>query len=357
MSEGDSAVDVPGFERIAIVGLGLIGASIALATRRARSARTIVGVDRPAILRKALEREVVDFASEQLDIVAGADLVILAAPVQQNVELVSQVSRHVSTATLVTDVGSTKRATVEAAGRLRGSLTFVGGHPIAGAASCGIDSATADLFSGRRWVFTPDGGTPPEALGRLCAFVRTLGAEPHVMSAAEHDLVLTFTSHLPQLAASALMRVAGEGAGEAGLAFAGPGLVDTTRLAGSSFGMWRDICVTNADNIRAALDELIGALDDLKAHVAAPLSLEQSLHRRADVARTAVRGGPAPRRWGWFDERPRVISHAHRHHCTCRPSASRIRPRAGLEEPDQPRPGGGRARRGAHHVDERAGGR
>jgi prephenate dehydrogenase len=294
MSEADSALAGAGFERIAIVGLGLIGGSIALATRRARSATAIAAVDRADVLRKALERGAVDVASERLDIVAGADLVILAAPVQQNVELVRQVSRHVSAATIVTDVGSTKRVMVEAARGLGGSLTFVGGHPIAGAASCGIDLATADLFSGRRWVLTPDGGTPHEALARLCAFVRTLGAEPHVMSAAEHDRVLAFTSHLPQLAASALMRVAGEGAGDAGLALAGPGLVDTTRLADSSFEMWRDICLTNADNIRAALDELIGALDHLRAHVAAPRPLEQ-IFGEAQIWRERVCAAARPR--------------------------------------------------------------
>ncbi len=275
MSEADSGVAGAEFERIAIVGLGLVGGSIALGIRRARPATAIAGIDRADVLRTALDRGVVDVASEQLDSVARADLVILAAPVRQNVELVRQVARHVSPATIVTDVGSTKRVMVDAARGTGGSLTFVGGHPIAGAASRGIDAATADLFSARPWVLTPEGGTPPEVLARLCAFVRTLGAEPHVMSAAEHDRVLAFISHLPQLAASALMRVAGEGAGDAGLELAGPGLVDTTRLADSSFEIWRDICLTNADNIRVALDELIGALDHMKTHAATALPLER----------------------------------------------------------------------------------
>jgi prephenate dehydrogenase len=275
MSETDLAGVAAGFDRIAIVGLGLIGGSIALAIRRARSEITIAAVDKAEILRKALERGAVDVASERLDIVEGADLVILAAPVLQNVDLLKEVSLYVAAATIVTDVGSTKRVMVDAARDLGGSLTFVGGHPIAGAASCGIDSATADLFSGRRWVFTPDAGTPREALARLCAFARTLGAEPHVMSAAEHDRVLAFTSHLPQLAASALVKVAGEGAGEGNLVLAGPGLEDTTRLADSSFQMWHDICATNADNIRAALDGFVGVLNHMGAHIAAPRPIER----------------------------------------------------------------------------------
>ncbi len=277
MSEVDSAPDDAGFERVAVVGLGLIGGSIALAARRARSAAVIVGVDNEAVLHNALARGVVDLASERLDIVTGADLVILAAPVHENLKLVREVVPFVSPAALVTDVGSTKRAIVEAASALKGSLTFVGGHPVAGAASSGIDSATADLFTGRPWVLTADAGTPREAVTRLCAFVRALGAEPHTMSAAEHDRVLAFTSHLPQLASSALMRVIGNGAGERGLELAGPGLMDTTRLAESSVEMWRDICATNADNISVALEELIGTLDRLRAHITDPGPLEQVL--------------------------------------------------------------------------------
>jgi len=297
MSDGDSALDDGGFKRLAIVGLGLIGASVAMAARRARSVTAIVGVDNAAVLHKALARGVVDGASERLDIVTGADLVILAAPVQENVRLIREVARYVSADAIVTDVGSTKRAAVEAAADLGRSLTFVGGHPIAGAAACGIDSASADLFAGRPWVLTADGHTPPEALARLCAFARAVGAEPHVMSAAEHDRVLAFTSHLPQLASSVLMRVAGEGAGESGLALAGPGLVDTTRLAESSFGMWRDICLTNADNIRVALDELIGALDGLRAYVDAPEPLERIFSEAQtwrERVRAASRSGVLP---------------------------------------------------------------
>jgi prephenate dehydrogenase len=287
------------FDRVAIAGLGLIGASIAMAIRRARAASAIAGIDNSEVLRKALERGVIDAGSERLEIIEGADLVILAAPVGRNIELLGRLRPHVTPATIVTDVGSTKRTTVAAASALAGSLTFVGGHPVAGAASGGIDSASADLFIGRRWVLTPDRDTPPEQLARLLAFIRTLGAEPHLMDAAEHDRVLAFTSHLPQLAASALMRVVGEGAGEAGLALAGPGLADTTRLAGSPFGIWRDIWLTNEDNIRAALNALIGTLDRMRMENAAALQLEEvfseaSMWRERAVA-AARPGVPNPR--------------------------------------------------------------
>jgi len=276
MSGRSPGSEPPGFGRIAIVGLGLIGASIALGIRRADPEVAIAGVDTADVLREAVARGVVDAASEHLDAVAGADLVILAAPIRQNIELVRLVSRHVSAAAIVTDVGSTKRAVVQAARSLGRSLTFVGGHPLAGAASGGIASASGDLFVGRRWVLTPDGGAPREAADRLCGFVRRLGAAPHVMDAAEHDRVLAFTSHLPQLVATALICTVGEGTGPSGLALSGPGLADSTRLAGSPYDIWRDICATNADNIRAALDALVAALDRVRPDATAPLPLQRA---------------------------------------------------------------------------------
>ncbi len=293
MSGRDQADDASGFDRIAIVGLGLIGASIALGVRKANPAAVIAGVDAADVLREAVDRGVVDRASESLDTVAGADLVILAAPIRQNIELVRLVSRRVSAAAIVTDVGSTKRAVVQAARGLGGSLTFVGGHPLAGAASGGIASASGELFVGRRWVFTPDHGAPREAVNRLCGFVRLLGAVPHVMDPAEHDRVLAFTSHLPQLAATALMCAVGEGAGPSGLALSGPGLADSTRLAGSPYGIWRDICLTNADNIQAALDALVAALGRVRPDAAAPLALQRAFSdARAWRERSLVAIGP-----------------------------------------------------------------
>jgi len=276
MNSRDPGMDAPGFDRVAIVGLGLIGASIALAIRRANPAAVIAGIDTTDVLRQAEDRGVIDSASGQLDAVAGAGLVILAAPIQQNVALIPLVSRRVSTDAIVTDVGSTKQAVVQAARGFAGSLTFIGGHPLAGAASGGIASASADLFAGRRWVLTPDDGAPRDAVDRLCSFVRLLGAVPHVMDAAEHDRVLAFTSHLPQLVATALMCTVGEGVGAAGLALSGPGLVDSTRLAGSPYDIWRDICLTNAGNIRAALDAFAATLDRVRPDAADPLPLQHA---------------------------------------------------------------------------------
>jgi prephenate dehydrogenase len=253
------------FERIAIVGLGLVGGSIALAARRRWPQALVIGVDLGRVLEQAVERHAIDVASEELMIASEADLVILAAPVRENVRLLASLPEWVGRDAVVTDVGSTKRAIVGAARALPPRLAFVGGHPLAGAARGGIEYARPDLFEARPWLFTPDGEPRGDALGRLSAFVEALGAVPRVLpSAAAHDRLLALLGHLPQLTASALMSVVGEGAGDEGLALAGRGLMDTTRLASSPAEPWKDVCATSADEIGAALDTLIGVLQSLR---------------------------------------------------------------------------------------------
>jgi prephenate dehydrogenase len=154
---------------------------------------------------------------------------------------------------------------VEAAHGLGEAVTFVGGHPLGGGARGGFEFATAGIFARRPWIFTPSDTTPANATSRLFGFARGLGAVPATMAAAEHDRLLAYVSHLPQLAVSALMEVVGAAATEKGLARAGQGLVDSTRLASSPASVWRDICATNADTLGAALDHLIERLTELRA--------------------------------------------------------------------------------------------
>lgn len=255
----------PPFDRVAIVGLGLIGGSIALAARQRWPSCLVIGVDRKEILEKAMVLHAIDVAADDPVVMAEADLVVLAAPVEQNIDRLADLERHVATPAVVTDVGSTKRTTVEAARQLPARFTFVGGHPLGGAPRSGIEHARPDLFVKRPWLFTPDGAAAEGVVERLSGFVRALGAEPHVVDAAEHDRLLAFVSHLPQLAASALMHVVGDQAGERGLAFTGRGLFDATRLASSPPDIWRDICRSNADAIGEALDGFIAELQVLRA--------------------------------------------------------------------------------------------
>lgn len=264
----------PDFRRIAIVGVGLIGGSIAFAARRMFPDATIVGVDRDDVVVAARQLGAVTQASTSLDGVRGADLVVLAAPVQANLTILSSLPDLVSPATLVTDTGSTKRAIVAAAATLGKAITFVGGHPLAGAARGGIEASRVDLFERRPWVLTPTSTTVRSHVDRLNAFVRALGAQPLELDAAEHDRLLAVTSHLPQLAASALMHVVGEAVGSAGLALSGGGLADTTRVAASPARIWTDICATNTDELLPALDRLIDTLTRARSDLKDGRSIE-----------------------------------------------------------------------------------
>lgn len=255
----------PIFQRIGIVGLGLIGGSIAFAARELWPDSLVIAVDNKDVLETAMRLHAIDVAADDLFVLAEADLVVLAAPVRQNLAILERLDECVSQAAVVTDTGSTKREIVRAAAHLPPRFTFVGGHPLGGAAASGLEHARADLFKGRPWLFTPASDAAGPALEKLLDFARALGADPRVIDATAHDRLLAFLSHLPQLTASALMQVVGENVGDEGLRFAGRGLVDTTRLASSPADIWRDIAFTNADELGPALDQLITLLTEMRA--------------------------------------------------------------------------------------------
>ena len=238
-------VDAP-FRRIAIVGVGLIGGSIAKAALRAWPDVQIVSVE----------------AADGIAKIAGAELVVLAAPVLANIARLTELPAHLSRGALVTDVGSTKRLIVAAAGAIPG-LTFIGGHPMAGGEHGGSANAREDLFDGRPWILTPTAGQSSAAPG-VEAFVTRLGGVPHVMTPELHDRLVGAVSHLPQVTASALMHVVGTLAGDAGLEVAGRGLYDSTRLAASPPGIWKDVAATNGDVLRDAIDMFIATLQDVR---------------------------------------------------------------------------------------------
>jgi prephenate dehydrogenase len=264
----------PVFERIGIVGLGLIGGSIALAAREIWPAALVIGVDRKDVLERAMQLHAIDVAADDAVVLAEADLVILAAPIQQNLDVLRELPENVTGSAVVTDTGSTKRAVVEAAAALPDRFTFVGGHPLGGAARGGIDHARPDMFSGRPWLFTPGKGHDTQALEKLKSFVTGLGAVPQILSPDDHDRLLAFISHLPQLTVSALMHVVGDAAREEGLSLSGRGLQDTTRLASSPADIWKEVCATNADEIGSALDALISVLRQLRADLQTGKSID-----------------------------------------------------------------------------------
>jgi prephenate dehydrogenase len=270
--------DYPPFTRIAIVGFGLIGGSIALAARKRWGDARIVAIDRQDVVAAALRSKAADDGSEDLSVCAGADLIVLAAPVETNTRILCELPKIVSGVTTVTDVGSTKRQITESARCLPSHVQFIGGHPLAGAASGGLAAARSDLFADHPWIITPL-ADPPSSVDALSRFIEGLGARVHRMSPDAHDDAFAYLSHLPQIVASALMHVVGEKTGEAGLALAGRGLRDTTRLASSPADIWRDIAASNRDNIEPAIDQLIDVLQRMKSGSdAIALTFESAAH-------------------------------------------------------------------------------
>jgi prephenate dehydrogenase len=271
--------DAP-FHTIAIAGLGLIGGSIALAVGERWPSIRIIGVDRPSVLAHALGSGAIERGVATIDEIGAPDLVVLAAPVRQNAELLHRLAAMAGDSTdpslrttIVTDVGGTKRDIVAVATSLGAGYPFIGGHPIGGAERGGFGFARPDLFAGRPWILTPGENTPADALAKVEEFVAGLGARPARLRPEDHDRLMAYISHLPQLTASALMSVVGSRAG-AGLKLAGRGLVDTTRLASSPATVWKDISVNNADFIGEALDTLIVALTELRSDLQRGNTLE-----------------------------------------------------------------------------------
>lgn len=255
----------PPFERIAVVGFGLIGGSFGMAIKQQWPSVLVIAVDRKDVIETAMRMGAADVGGDDLVLAADAQLVVLAAPVCTNIRLLAELADHVPGEALVTDVGSTKIETMKAAEALPARLPFIGGHPLAGAAVGGIAAARPDLFSNRPWLLTPGDavqGCVPAAFETL---LEAIGAAVQILTPDAHDTLAAYISHLPQLVATALMHVVGSHAGEDGLALAGRGLRDTTRLAASPATVWHDIVATNQDRIGEAIDELIDVLHRLKA--------------------------------------------------------------------------------------------
>jgi prephenate dehydrogenase len=280
------------FRRAAILGTGLIGGSFALALRKHSPESVIAGWDKEHILRHARERGAIHEGSVDLPrAIAGADLVFLALPVGLTIEVLPEVARCASPEALVTDASSTKRAVCAAAAQcFAGGARFLGGHPMAGKEISGIAAADAELFCGAKYALIRQQGDTGNVAMRdtrvetFIALIKTLGAEPVWLSAEAHDRAAAIVSHLPQLLAVALAGVVRGQTDETGLPvmLAGRGLRDALRLAGSPYSVWRDIILTNSDNLDRALDQLIQALEQLRGDLRTR-ALEEEFAAAADL--------------------------------------------------------------------------
>jgi len=244
------------FERVAIIGVGLIGGSFALALKSAGACGSIVGVGRnPDNLARARALGVIDEqASDAAQAAQDADLVLLAAPVAQTPAILAALAPRLAGHTLLTDAGSTKRDAVAAARSALGARAaqFVPGHPIAGAEASGVGAARVDLFRGKRVILTPLEDNPAEGVARVEAAWQACGAQVSRLTPEVHDAVFAAVSHLPHLLAYALVHaIAARKDRDLLFDNAGAGFRDFTRIASSHPEMWRDICLTNRDDLLA----------------------------------------------------------------------------------------------------------
>lgn len=253
------------FKKIAIVGVGLIGGSVGLAARKKRLAKEIVGVCRREVSRrKAVKYGTVDRATLNLDEgLRGADLVVVATPVGKIAGKVKDIINRAENKMIVTDAGSTKETIVKSVEKLNSRYTeFVGSHPMAGSEKGGPENACGRLFENRDCFVTATKNTNKRALNKVKKFWRTLGARPIVISPEEHDKITAKISQMVHVVASGLV-IANKDA----LKYAASGFRDTTRIALADSDLWKDICVSNSNNIADALDELIGILEKFRSNI------------------------------------------------------------------------------------------
>jgi prephenate dehydrogenase len=257
-------------DKLAIVGTGLIGGSFALALKQAGAVGEVLGVGRSAAsLNAAVEHGLIDRVADWA--AAGqADCILLAMPVGDTEAVLEQLAPHLKTGAIVTDAGSTKGNVIAAVRTVLKArfVDFVPGHPIAGSEQSGPAAARANLYRGKRVVLTPQTDTRADALATVRALWEAAGAQVELLDAAQHDRVFAAVSHLPHLAAYALVDdLAQRADSDMFFRFAASGFRDFTRIAGSSPEMWRDIALANREALLVELDAYLAALQTLRQAV------------------------------------------------------------------------------------------
>jgi prephenate dehydrogenase len=260
-------------KKIAIIGLGLIGGSLALALKKASAKGTeIVGFSRSAeTIAVARKCGAIDQAAKNLaSAVSGADMVVIATPVIATKEVLASISEHLSPRCVVTDTGSTKVQVMQWAGEyLSAKVSFIGGHPMAGKETSGINEADADLFQGCVYCLTPSSCATPQAVRKLKRLVESIGAKPFFIDAETHDNLVAGVSHLPMLLSAAFVTVTTKSRLWPEMAkLAAGGYRDFSRLASGNPEMNRDICLTNQEKIVDWLDRYIEVLKGYRHLVA-----------------------------------------------------------------------------------------
>jgi len=259
-------------ERLCVIGVGLIGGSLARALREAKFVKEITGASRnPQHLQKALELGVIDrYDTDLSGAVEGADMVFVSVPLGAMGTVFKSIKDTLGVDTVVTDAGSAKASVVEAVKAATGVIPdwFVPGHPIAGTEQSGVEASFPDLYKGRRVILTPTEETSAAAILKVRAMWEAVGAVVNEMGVEHHDEVLAATSHLPHMLAFALVESLARMSEQREIfEYAAGGFRDFTRIASSDPVMWRDICVANRDALVAMLKTFRGDLDDLAAAI------------------------------------------------------------------------------------------
>ncbi|MDZ7261622.1 MAG: prephenate dehydrogenase [candidate division KSB1 bacterium] len=272
------------FEKICIIGTGLIGGSLALAFKRKGVGKQLIGIDHQNVIEKAVTQGIVDQGYEPSSLekgIAGAELIVLATPIHQILELLPSIARIAPKGVLVTDVGSTKEQIVQLARKEfhRGAF-FLGGHPMAGSEKSGLDAADPFLFENCFYILTPTVGTPTTLVNRLVTVLEKIGAKVLFLDAAVHDQIAAAVSHLPQILAVCLVNFIEKYNQPHYLKLAAGGFRDMTRIASSPFYLWQDICQTNSENIIQVLNEFIEELNTFKKDFS-PSGLREQFEKAA----------------------------------------------------------------------------
>ena len=278
------------FEKVTILGVGLIGASFALALKKHRLCSEITGYGRSEQnLRKAKDKKIIDsFELDPAKACDGADLVVFATPVGSFIDVAEKISSALKKNAIVTDVGSVKGKLVRDMEKLMPrDVFFVGGHPIAGSDRSGIDTAAAEIFGGAKCIITPTQNTDKSALEKVTALWKTFGSVIRLLDPDEHDRIYAAVSHLPHLIAYEIVNTVSD-MNESYLAFSGQGFMDTTRIASSQPELWRDICILNKDNLLESIEIFRNNLDRVSQYLRAYDS--ESLERDFKQARTLREG-------------------------------------------------------------------
>ena len=282
------------FERVAIIGLGLIGGSIGLALHKANAAQQVTGYDLgKGVSDRARKVGAIDQPFSALaDAVRGAELVILATPIGAMRSLLQSIAGAVTPGAVVTDVASTKTQVISWAQEfLPSSVFFVGGHPMIGKELSGVEAADATLFQNRIYCLTPTTYTSATAINKVSTFVESLGARVRFLESAEHDGQVAGVSHLPFVASTALTStLANSPAWSDAAMLASTGFRDMSRLAAGNPEMYRDICLTNSEALVRWLNEYITTLNQLRDQIAAHDANLDETFARAQQARLRWQG-------------------------------------------------------------------